>query len=131
MIIVRVIRYNANFPYYNNFYKQIFLVNRMPKYVMRIFTCGWDLGDNEGPFYRYFYEKDMRSAYHHVRRDRGRSFTENNRWNLRGVLELAVKPVGKNKRWCVLFDRRKEEFEYAMQVHKADVERAYGKYRNF
>ena len=96
----------------------------MRKYVARAYTPGFDDGDIEGPFYRYFYETDMRHAVKKVKHEHYQMFEGGLIKELfgtcPGILSLSVKPV-RHSDWYILFDRTKKHYERALERYEEEI----------
>ncbi len=103
-------------------------MRNMRRYAASVDTVGYDDGDSEGPFYRFFYAENMKQAYKTLRRGYRKMFSDLEMSG--GILSLAIKPVGNKQGWHVLFDNRQAHFDAAMREHRRDVEEFMRKYGN-
>ena len=90
----------------------------MNRYAARARIPGWDTGDIEGPLYRYFYAKNMGAAHNRLNRSMCGLFANLSNFfgdeyglGYKPLLSLAIKRVGKNHKWYVLFNYEKEHRE--------------------
>ena len=90
----------------------------MERYAARVFTSGFDDGDIEGPYYRYFYAEDRNTAENRLRKNHLEMFEDIGFL----TLSLSIKCVGKSKKWYMLFDETNAYIKEASEEHERQIE---------
>jgi len=77
-----------------------------------------------GPYYRYLYCEDFRSAVTEVKHNYG-SMYQNRIYpelDCMAIIELKVKRVGKGHRWYIIFDTTERFYEFSRLEREAEDE---------
>lgn len=90
------------------------------KYVARVITTGFDDGDTEGPFYKYFSASSLEEALSNARDNHEYRFQGLHNWVFENwgfeILKLDVKKVGRREQWFNLFDYEEWHRRLALEI---------------